>query len=162
MVKLAHADAPVRAPIGDDELRIAALDRVYMLLQRTRLWTIPVLQSFELTEATSQVLWALHPTTSAPTMRELAGWLAIDPSSATFLIDRLEARGYVERQVDPKDRRGKRVLLTAEGLDLRTRMIAALGVCNPMNGLTVREMRQLLRLLDKASPPSPNQTDLLP
>ncbi|MCW2974130.1 MAG: putative transcriptional regulator of the MarR family [Thermoleophilia bacterium] len=150
------ADDPTGS-FPDDELQVAVLDRVYMLLQRTRLWTIPVLHSFDLTEPTSQVLWALRPERPAPSMRELAGWLTIDPSSVTFLVDRLESRGLVERRVDSADRRGKRVHLSPQGLELRTQMIAALGGRNPMNQLTTRETRQLLRLLDKASPPSPHQ-----
>ncbi|MBC7462077.1 MAG: winged helix DNA-binding protein [Thermoleophilia bacterium] len=141
----------------DDELQVAVLDRVYMLLQRTRLWTIPVLHSFDLTEPTSQVLWALRPERPAPSMRELAGWLSIDPSSVTFLVDRLERKGLVERRVNENDRRGKRVHISAAGLELRREMIAALGGRNPMNRLNARETRQLLRLLDKASPPSPHQ-----
>lgn len=156
---MVERDATAQVPTAVDALQVAALDRVYMLLQRTRLWTIPVLHELELTEPTSQVLWALRPDRPAPTMRELAGWLSIDPSSATFLVDRLEQKHLVERHVDEHDRRGKRVVLSPAGEQLRERMIATLGSRNPMNNLTERETRSLLRLLDKASPPSPHQVD---
>ena len=42
-------------------------------------------------------------------MRHLASLLKCDPSNVTFLVDRLEERGLVERQTDPADRRVKLV-----------------------------------------------------
>jgi MarR family transcriptional regulator, transcriptional regulator for hemolysin len=45
---------------------------------------------------------------------ELASLVEVEPITVARLIDRLEARGYVERRADPKDRRIKRLhLLTA-------------------------------------------------
>ena len=48
---------------------------------------------------------ALHELDVEPpiSMRELAERLRSDPSNVTGLIDRLEARGLVERRPDPKD-----------------------------------------------------------
>src|SRR6476661_6122186 len=48
-------------------------------------------------------------------MRELAERLKADPSNVTGLIDRLEARGLVERRPDPTDRRIKGLALTSAG-----------------------------------------------
>ncbi|MFJ6619941.1 MarR family winged helix-turn-helix transcriptional regulator [Kitasatospora sp. NPDC091335] len=48
-------------------------------------------------------------------MRTLADLLACDASNVTGIVDRLEARELVRRQVDPADRRIKNVLLTEEG-----------------------------------------------
>ncbi len=45
-------------------------------------------------------------------MSRLAGALAVVPSSASRLCDRLEATGLLRRVPDPKDRREVRVLLT--------------------------------------------------
>ena len=42
------------------------------------------------------------------------------------LIDRLEARGLVERRPDPKDRRIKGIALTSAGARLRQRLFARL------------------------------------
>ena len=57
-----------------------------------------------------------------------AGMLAtatgLRPAATTALVDRLEAKGLVERLPDPNDRRGVHVRLTAEG---RLRVDAALA-----------------------------------
>ena len=59
-------------------------------------------------------------------MRDLAARLKCDPSNITGLIDRLEARGLVERRPHPADRRVKYLVLTPEGRVLRERLSARL------------------------------------
>ncbi len=51
-------------------------------------------------------------------MKELADRLLCDASNVTGIVDRLEARGLVERQPEPGDRRVKRLVLTASGREL--------------------------------------------
>ena len=51
-------------------------------------------------------------------MGELADRLLCDASNVTGIVDRLEARGLVERQADPDDRRVKRLVLTDAGREL--------------------------------------------
>jgi DNA-binding MarR family transcriptional regulator len=53
-------------------------------------------------------------------MRGLAGRLHYDASNLTNPVDRLEARGVVERHALPGDRRVKALRLTAAGRRLRT------------------------------------------
>jgi DNA-binding MarR family transcriptional regulator len=60
-------------------------------------------------------------------MRELAGELRCDPSNITGIVDRLEARGLVERRVAPADRRIKTLLLTGDGVRLRARLLDRLS-----------------------------------
>jgi len=48
------------------------------------------------------------------TQNELANLVEVEPISVARLIDRLEARGMVERRHDPKDRRVRRLHLTPE------------------------------------------------
>jgi len=71
---------------------------------------------------------ALHELNVEPpiSMRELAERLKSDPSNVTGLIDRLEARGLVERRPDPNDRRIKGLALTSAGAKLRERLFARL------------------------------------
>jgi DNA-binding MarR family transcriptional regulator len=71
---------------------------------------------------------ALHELNVEPpiSMRELAERLKSDPSNVTGLIDRLEARGLVERRPDPQDRRIKGLALTSAGARLRERLFARL------------------------------------
>src|SRR3982074_413376 len=47
--------------------------------------------------------------------REAALQLGYDPSNITALADALEAKGLVERRLDPSDRRVKTLARTAEG-----------------------------------------------
>ena len=52
-------------------------------------------------------------------MSSLAGMLFCDASNVTGIVDRLEARGLIERRPSPIDRRVKLLVLTAEGARLR-------------------------------------------
>ena len=52
-------------------------------------------------------------------MGELAERLCCDASNVTGIVDRLEARGLVERRVAPDDRRVKQLVLTDSGRTLR-------------------------------------------
>jgi DNA-binding MarR family transcriptional regulator len=60
-------------------------------------------------------------------MRDLAGRLRCHPSNITGLVDRLEARGLVERRPDPRDRRVKGLALTPTGEKVRRRLSAMLN-----------------------------------
>ncbi|SDK58712.1 MarR family winged helix-turn-helix transcriptional regulator [Streptomyces indicus] len=48
-------------------------------------------------------------------MRQIAVRLKCEPSNVTGIVDRLEARGLVERRPDPQDRRVKLAAVTDEG-----------------------------------------------
>jgi DNA-binding MarR family transcriptional regulator len=61
-------------------------------------------------------------------MGELAEVLACDASNATWLIDRLEERGLVERRPHPRDRRVKTVVLTAEGVATKKLLMEHMSV----------------------------------
>lgn len=64
-------------------------------------------------------------------MRGLAGLLGCDTSNVTGIVDRLQARGLLRREVDPTDRRVKNVRLTGQGEQAVQRIRAEL-----MSGLT--------------------------
>ena len=51
---------------------------------------------------------------SGISQNDLAGLVEVEPITVCRLVDRLEARGLVERRSDPKDRRVKRLHLTPE------------------------------------------------
>jgi DNA-binding MarR family transcriptional regulator len=60
--------------------------------------------------------------TEGRTMRSLAEAWDCDASNATFIVDRLEARGLVERRPHPEDRRVRSVVLTARGVRLKRQL----------------------------------------
>src|ERR1700730_17231457 len=83
--------------------------------------------------------------------REAALQLGYDPSNITALADAGEAKGLVERRLDPSDRRVKTLARTAEG----ERLVRALdeSLSQPpesLKRLSPAEQEQLLRLLSKA------------
>jgi DNA-binding MarR family transcriptional regulator len=78
-------------------------------------------------------------------MRELAERLKSDPSNLTGLIDRLEARGLVERRPDPTDRRVKGLALTPAGAQLREKLFAHLYKAPPAVAVLSEKDQRLLR-----------------
>ena len=78
-------------------------------------------------------------------MRELAERLKSDPSNLTGLIDRLEARGLVERRPDPTDRRIKGLALTPAGARLREKLFARLYSAPPAVAALSEKDQRLLR-----------------
>ena len=90
-------------------------------------------------------------------MRELANRLRADPSNVTGLIDRLEARGLVERRPDPHDRRIKGLALTAAGAKLRQRLFTRLYAApRSVAELSQRDQRCLTDVLERILAVSPD------
>src|SRR3982074_86598 len=95
---------------------------------------------------------ALHELNVEPpiSMRELAERLKSDPSNVTGLVDRLEARGLVERRPDPNDRRIKGLALTPAGEKMRERLFARLySAPRSLVVLSERDQRTLRDVLQR-------------
>ncbi|CAG6393723.1 MarR family transcriptional regulator [Streptomyces cocklensis] len=93
---------------------------------------------------------ALREMTGPMTMRELAERMGCEPSNATFVIDKLEKQGLVERRPHPTDRRAKLLVLAPEGVDLRERLLELLVQDSPLAGLDAEQQRVLQGLLEQA------------
>jgi DNA-binding MarR family transcriptional regulator len=83
--------------------------------------------------------------------KEILEEVKVNPSSLSEFIDKLEAERYVERTVDPNDKRATLIRLTDKGRarayevqDQRKEHAAKM-----FSGLTEDEKKQLLVLLDK-------------
>ena len=84
-------------------------------------------------------------------MSSIASILRCDRSAVTWITDRLEERGYVERLGDPADRRVKLLALTEEGMRVREEIRARLATPpEPLRRLSAAEQRTLRDLLRKA------------
>ena len=118
-------------------------------------WSATILAELELTEALGDVLWQLGAVGQAVPMRDLADRLQCDPSNVTFLADRLEERGLIERRPDLSDRRVKLLALTTAGLAVRTRIVQAAATRSPLARLSPADQQRLCRLLDKCLQPEP-------
>jgi DNA-binding MarR family transcriptional regulator len=103
---------------------------------------------FGLSAAQAKVLLRLRKGEDLP-MRALARGLGYDPSNLTGLVDKLEARGAVERRPDPADRRIKAIAATDEGLRLREdfqhRLVGDAGPLGALSDSQVRDLRDLLQ-----------------
>jgi DNA-binding MarR family transcriptional regulator len=98
----------------------------------------------------SQVV-ALRELSEPITARELAARMACEASNATFVLDRLEERGLLNRHPHPDDRRAKQIVLTAEGARRRAEAVRLLGERSPVGALRADQqeaLRELLSALD--------------
>lgn len=99
------------------------------------------LRPLDLTNGQFSLLMSLNRPQPAP-MRQVADLLAMDRTTLTANLKPLERRGLLQIQVDPEDRRSKRLILTRAGRDLLVkampiwtethaaldRMVAATGI----------------------------------
>lgn len=123
--------------------------------------TLGVAADLGLTPGHVKCLFALDP--EAPcSMGELAEIQGCDPSSATWLVDRLEERGLVERRPHPRDRRVKSVVLTPDGETTKKALIDRLA--EPPADLRELDRAALEKLADALGllPPTPAFWDLEP
>jgi DNA-binding MarR family transcriptional regulator len=89
---------------------------------------------------------ATHPGIDQKT---LAGTIAYDTSTIAGVIDRLEARGLVERKVAPADRRARQLHPTAQGLAVLAEVIPRMLRCQErlVAPLTPAERQEFLRMM---------------
>lgn len=74
-----------------------------------------------------------------PTLSRLAELLGVSKQAASQLADEVETAGFVERVPHPEDRRSRRLVLTAQGRDVRKRALAT----------SARLERQLVRAVGR-------------
>lgn len=77
-----------------------------------------MLAQIGLTPGHLKLLMLLEPGQARP-MGSLAQDFTCDASTMTWLVDRLEERGLVERRPHPVDRRVKTVVLTPAGIEMK-------------------------------------------
>jgi len=107
-----------------------------------------ILQRLGLTPGHMKALLVLDPAEPRP-MRALADAIGVDASSATWLVDRLEERGFAERRPDPDDRRVKTIVLTDRGIAVREQLRAALYEPPPeLLDLDMTRLQSLRRALE--------------
>lgn len=117
---------------------------------------VTILKQLGLTPGHMKALAMLDPDEPRP-MRAMADSLACDASMVTWLVDRLEERGLVERKTLPEDRRVKTVVLTPRGIRTRNKLLAALQAppadLLELDVSSLSSLREILRRLHKGSEP---------
>jgi MarR family transcriptional regulator, organic hydroperoxide resistance regulator len=119
----------------------------FYFVQRRHLpeWADPL----GLSHVQCQVLHLIEPGRPLP-MSRLADVLSCDASNVTGLVDRLEARGLLERRPAPDDRRVKVLALTPTGARLRDEMLRHMtGQRLPLSSLSADERRALVAMLER-------------
>jgi DNA-binding MarR family transcriptional regulator len=144
-------------PTPTDEYLASVLDadlRLLSLTERLRQHWAAHATALGLTAVQVKVLLRLVPGEATP-MRKLARQLDYDASNLTTLVDRLAARGALERRADSADRRVKALVLTAEGERLRDQfwrnLVTDPGPLGPLDEGDLRTLTRLLAKLDQAS-----------
>ena len=95
-----------------------------------------------------QQLFALKHLDGPLPMGALAEYLHCDSSNVTGIVDRLEKRGLIERRASERDRRVKVLVVTAEGAQVRRRLMLRLGEPpQSIAALSPADRRRLARLL---------------
>jgi DNA-binding MarR family transcriptional regulator len=109
---------------------------------------LPSCTALDLSPVQCHVLHLIEPGRPLP-MGRLAGTLACDASNVTGLIDRLEARGLVQRRAADGDRRVKVVQLTPAGARLRAQLLRRMtGRSLPLARLSLDQQRALVEILE--------------
>jgi MarR family transcriptional regulator, organic hydroperoxide resistance regulator len=99
---------------------------LWRIMQANKPRVIEMARELDLSPVQLHSLRLLEPEVETP-MRALAQQLFCDPSNVTGIVDRLEARGLIERRGSDTDRRVKIVRLTPEGQRLRARVVARMS-----------------------------------
>jgi DNA-binding MarR family transcriptional regulator len=82
-------------------------------------------------------------------MGQLAHTLACHASNVTGLVDRLEARGLVDRRLSAEDRRVKVLELTPDGLRVRAQVLKRMtSGARPLCRLSRDQRHALVKILE--------------
>ena len=100
-------------------------------------------------------LQAAHNTPGVD-QRTLARTIGFDTSTTAGVIDRLEARGLLQRNASPEDRRVRLLTLTDDGAALLAQVVPAMQraqirMLDPLNKTERAEFMRLLRVLVTAN-----------
>jgi MarR family transcriptional regulator, organic hydroperoxide resistance regulator len=112
-------------------------------------------QEFDLAPMQLRALKELQPDGEVP-MSALASVLFCDASNVTGIVDRLEARGLIERRPSAADRRVKMLRVTPEGARVRERLVERMSEPPPsIAALSPEDQVALRDLLRKATAAAP-------
>ena len=112
-------------------------------------------EAFGVTPVQFAALQAVHNTPGID-QRTLARTIGFDTSTTAGVIDRLEARGLLQRNASPEDRRVRLLTLTDDGEALLAQVVPAMQraqvrMLDPLNPAERAEFMRLLHLLVTAN-----------
>jgi DNA-binding MarR family transcriptional regulator len=136
-------------------LAAEAWKRMFDFFMRTGVQRGRVLAKMGLTPNDARALSALD-VPGGRTMRSLADEWGCDASNATWIVDRLEKRGFAERRAIAGDRRVKLVVLTPAGAKTRQKVLEGMYEAPPE---LVALPRASLEVLRNSLPPATDRRD---
>jgi DNA-binding MarR family transcriptional regulator len=144
------SEVPVSGDAGpptDDELNQQISDVLTELIKHAHDMGQDIATEFGLTGSDAIALLKLE----APmTMKELGQKMGCDPSYVTSIADALEKHGLARREPSVRDRRSKNLVLTPDGVSVRSKVLRELGARAPWcTSLDTPERRCLLDLMRK-------------
>jgi len=101
--------------------------RIFAFFMSTRPQRDLVLERLELTPNDARAFSSLDEGGGGRTMRSLADEWGCDASNATWMVDRLERRGFAERRTLASDRRVKLVVLTPSGAKAKQELLSGMN-----------------------------------
>jgi MarR family transcriptional regulator, organic hydroperoxide resistance regulator len=146
-------DAPMSTSVKADPAAEAWALMTQLFLAGGKPRFVAIASEFDLAPMQMHALRLLEPGVEL-SMSALAGSLHCDASNVTGIVDRLEARGLIERRGAAHDRRVKNLAVTEEGARVRAEIMARLAVPPPeLAALPRADQRALRDLLSKALEP---------
>ncbi len=142
--------APAKTDDASADLGREIWSLLHQLFQARRPALMAICQQYELTPPQAFLLRNLEPQKPIA-MNVLADTLGCDASNITGLVDKLEARGLIERQADRTDRRVKMIVVTEAGARFRKKLLSRLfapPAC--LAALPDDEKRTLRKILRRA------------
>jgi DNA-binding MarR family transcriptional regulator len=111
-----RTDRPAVSPLTSGDVDLGLVDALAQLTFAVQAMLGRIAARHDVSIAQTRLLGILRD--RRPTIKELAGFLQVDKSSMTGLVDRAEERGLVERVSSTIDRRSVQVTITAAGRSL--------------------------------------------
>jgi DNA-binding MarR family transcriptional regulator len=137
-----------RSPDDNSERAAEAWRSMFEFLMRSAPQRLQSQQEHGLTPNDSRALFSLDK--DGRPIGVLAREWGCDPSTATWLVDRLERAQLAERVLSPNDRRVELVRATKKGLETRAALMAAYHQPpSEITSLSPRELDELISIFRK-------------
>jgi DNA-binding MarR family transcriptional regulator len=116
--------------------------------------------TFEITPLQYSLLSALAVRGTAD-QSTLAADVALDRTTTTGALKRLQSRSFIERTIDREDRRARICRLTSKGAKLLNSMEASARIAHrdTLNGLSKAEQKHFVAMMQRLVAAHPNHTD---
>lgn len=109
------------------------------------------LQALDLTSAQGHIIGFLAHSKTVPCARDVERFFGLSHPTVSGLLNRMEAKGFVEICPDPQDRRVKRIVLLDKGLACSRQIEHCIEENEQMmtRGFTPEEIDQFRRMLQR-------------